>query len=273
MRRYALPLLVAATLLAAGCSGSSSAPKATPEPTAVSGTISLIGTASLDGQGQLTLELVDVSRQPNAVVTSKTETVTSLPAQFSLPFTAGDIDANDLYVLNASLQDAQRKFIMPIQYPVLTHGNAAQVSVQLKPLPTPAEQAMAGFDALKARLGALKYSNGDQSEVGMSRGWQTFRDQAGKVVFVRELEDASNKGFTTTEFAYRDDKPWVVVQAHSAARGQTPSLIERAGWDAAGALVLRERVAGGSKSRLSAVDAKTLYAAAQAMLVKVGGKK
>ena len=80
MRRYVLPLLVAATLLAAGCSGTSSAPKTAPEPTAVSGTISLIGTTPLDGQGQLTLELVDVSRQPNAVVTSKTETVTSLPA-------------------------------------------------------------------------------------------------------------------------------------------------------------------------------------------------
>ncbi len=270
MRRHALPLLLAATLFAAGCSGTSSTPKAAQEPTAVSGTVSVIGGAPLDGQGQLQLELVDVSRQPNVVVTRKTQTVSSLPAGFSLPFAADAISTGDLYVLTANMQDAQRKFVTPIQYPVLTRGNAARVSVQLKPLPTAGEQALAGFEAVKAQLGALKYTNGDQSEVGFSRGWQIFRDKDGKVVFVRELEDAGDKGFTTTEMAYRDGKPWVVVQSVAAKRGQRPRLIRRAGWDASGALVLRERVAAGSSGTLSAAEAKALYGDAQAMLAKAG---
>ncbi|MHB1284320.1 MAG: YbaY family lipoprotein [Metallibacterium scheffleri] len=273
MRRYVLPLLIAATLLAAGCSGSSPTATVAAAPVAVSGTVSVLGTTALDGQGDLQLELVDVSKQPNVVVTSKTQTITTLPADFSLPFAATAINSDDLYVLNASMSDAQRKYITPIQYPVLTRGNSAQISVQLKPLPTPGEQALAGYEALKARIGGLKYTQGDQSEVGMSRGWQVFRDTDGKVVFVRELEDAGTKGFTSTEIAYRDGKPWVVVLLHSAGRGQKPSLVERAGWDAAGTLVLHERSAGGTTTRLDATDARSLYADAQSMLQRAGAGK
>ena len=273
MRRYILPLLIAATLLAAGCSGSSSTPKAAAAPTAVSGTVSILGTAALDGQADLKLQLVDVSKQPNVVVASKTQTVTTLPTSFTLPFAAAAINGDDLYVLDASMSDTRRKYITPIQYPVLTRGNSAQISVQLKPLPTPGERALAGYEALKARIGGLKYTQGDQSEVGMSRGWQVFRDADGKVVFVRELEDAGAKGFTSTEIAYRDDKPWVVVLSRSAARGQKPDLVERAGWDADGTLVLHERSAGGATTRLDAAAARSLYADAEAMLVKAGAAK
>jgi putative lipoprotein len=273
MRRYALPLLIAAVLLAAGCSQSSSTSTPSAAPTAVSGTVSVLGNTTLDGQGDLKLDLVDVSKQPNVVVASKTQSITTLPADFSLPFAATAIDSADLYVLDASMSDAQRKFITPIQYPVLTHGNSAQISVQLKPLPTPGERALAGFEALKARIGGLKYTQGDQSEVGMSRGWQVFRDSDGKVVFVRELEDAGPKGFTNTEIAYRDGKPWVVVLSHSAARGQKPSLVERAGWDAQGTLVLHERNAGGTTSRLDAAEAHNLYADAESMLRRAGAGK
>ncbi len=270
MRRLALPLLIAATLIAAGCSNSSSTPKAAAAPTAVSGSVSVIGDTALVGPGQLELQLVDVSKQPAAVVTQKTETITSLPAQFSLPFTVGSLDGADLYVLNASLQDSQRKFVAPIQYPVLTRGNPAQVAIQLKALPTAGEKAMDGFAALKARLGALKYTNGDQSEIGMSRGWQIFRDGDDQVVFIKELEDAGDKGFTSTEMTYRDGKPWVVVQQRAAARGQKPSLTERAGWDADGKLVLAERVAHGQQATLAAADAAALRQQAEAMLAKAG---
>lgn len=273
MRRYALPLVIAATLFVAGCSGNSSTPKVTAAaPTAVSGTVSVIGDVALDGQGQLKLELVDVSKQPNTIITSKTEAVTALPASFSLPFKADEIDANDLYVLTASMGDAQRKYITPIQYPVLTKGSAAQISVQLKAMPTPAEQTMQGYEQIKASIGGLKYTQGDQSEVGMSRGWQIFRDKDGKVVFVRILEDAGDKGFTSTDIAYRNDKPWVVVQSRSAARGQKPKLIERAGWNSDGELVLHERVAGETKGDLDASEAKSLYAEATAMLKRAGVK-
>ena len=274
MRRYALPLLIAAILLAAGCSGSSSTtPRVAAAPTAVSGTVSVLGTTALDGQGDLKLELVDVSKQPNVVVTSKSQTVTALPVDFSLPFAAGAINGSDLYVLSASMSDTQRKYVTPIQYPVLTRGNAAQISVQLKPLPTAGEQALAGYEALKARIGGLKYTQGDQSKVGMSRGWQVFRDTGGKVVFVRELEDAGNKGFTSTEIAYRNDKPWVVVQSRSAARGQKPNLVERAGWDAEGTLVLHERSANGTMTRLDGSNARSLYADAESMLKRAGAGK
>lgn len=273
MRRYALPLVIAATLLAAGCSGNSSTPKAiAAAPTAVSGTVSVIGDVALDGQGQLKLELVDVSKQPNVVVTSKDETVTALPANFSLPFKAGEIDGNDLYVVTASMSDAQRKYTTPIQYPVLTKGNATQVSVQMKAMPTPAEQAMQGYEQIKATIGGLKYTQGDQSEVGMSRGWQIFRDKDGKVVFVRILEDAGDKGFTSTDIAYQNEKPWVVVQSRSAKRGQKPNLVERAGWNGEGDLVLHQRVANGTKGDLDAGESKSLYAEATSMLKRAGVK-
>ncbi len=263
MRRLALPLVFAATLLVAGCSGGASNASNGTSPsqvTAISGTVSLIQPRTLTNQAILKLTLVDVSVQPQTALASKTfQPVGKLPLSFSLAYPSAQINPGDLYVVQAHMVDGDRTFITPIQYPVLTKGGASRVKIRLRALPTPGEQAFSGYKDLKAHLGAMKYTQGSKASVGVASGWQVFRDSTGTLRFIRELEDAGKKGFTSTEIAYLDNKPWVVVKTIRPQRGAKPSRIERAAWNPAGKLVLAKDLNRGQSSVLSAAAAKTLY--------------
>jgi hypothetical protein len=63
--------------------------------------------------------------------------------------------------------------------------------------------------------------------------------------------------------AFLTDKPWVVVKEESAAGGGRPYATARLGWDDSGQLVLKERMANGQSSEVSADDATSVYAHAQ----------
>ncbi len=264
MRRLALPLILAATLLAAGCSGgtsdSSNGSTTAVRATAISGTVSLIQPRTLSDQAILKLKLVDVSVQPQMTLISKTfQPVGQLPLSFSLDYKSAQINPGDLYVVQARMVDGDRTFITPIQYPVLTKGGSARVKIRLRALPTPGEKALSGYQNLKVHLGAMKYTQGSKASVGVASGWQVFRNSSGALRFIRELEDAGNKGFTSTEIAYQDNKPWVVVKTIRPKRGAKPSRIEHAGWNSVGKLVLAKDLDHGKAMVLSAAAAKTLY--------------
>ncbi len=275
MRRLALPLVLTATLLAAGCSSGVSTNTSTAHPVqaaAISGTVSLIQPRTLSKQATLQLQLVDVSVQPQTALASKTfQPVGKLPRSFSLAYRSAQINPGDLYVVQAHMVDGDRTFITPIQYPVLTKGSPTQVTIRLRALPTPGEQAFSGYQNLKAHLGAMKYTQGSKATVGVASGWQVFRDSTGALRFIRKLEDAGTKGFTSTEIAYQNNKPWVVVKTMRPKRGAKASHIERAGWNHAGKLVLAKDVSHGNTEVLSAAAAKTLYV--QGMKMRLLAKK
>ncbi len=284
MRTFVLPVAVAAALLLAGCGGPSSAPGSTnvtpanadASASAITGTVSLDPPRTLSGQARLDLSLVDMSVQPQVAIASKTVMpVGALPLQFSLEFNPQQINPQDLYVVRATMEDGDRHFDTAIAYPVLTKGQPRTVAIQLHAEPTVGDKALAGFEALKSRIGGMKYTEGSAATETVSRGWQTFRDAKGDIRFIREREDAGDKGYTRTDFAYLDGKPWVVVQERlvsSAAR--KPESVARAGWDAQGNLILHRHLVAGANSTLGTDQAQALYSDAEAMLKQVGaGRK
>lgn len=280
MRTFVLPVAVAAALLLAGCGGPSSAPGSTDvtpananaSAGAITGTVSLDPPRTLSGQARLDLSLVDMSVQPQVAIASKTVMpVGALPLQFSLEFNPQQINPQDLYVVHATMEDGDRHFDTAIAYPVLTKGQPRTVAIQLHAEPTVGDKALAGFEALKSRIGGMKYTEGSAATETVSRGWQTFRDAKGDIRFIREREDAGDKGYTRTDFAYLDGKPWVVVQerlASSAAR--KPESVARAGWDAQGNLILHRHLVAGANSMLGTDQAQALYSDAEAMLKHAG---
>jgi hypothetical protein len=70
-------------------------------------------------------------------------------------------------------------------------------------------------------------------------------------------------GRITLKMAYQNDKPWVVVKEESAAGASRPFATSKVGWDESGQLVLKERLANGQLSDVSADEAKSLYNQAQ----------
>jgi hypothetical protein len=63
--------------------------------------------------------------------------------------------------------------------------------------------------------------------------------------------------------AYQNDAPWVVQKEESPAGSNHPYATTKVGWDDKGQLVLRQRVANGQNSEVSAEDAKAIYNHAQ----------
>ena len=87
------------------------------------------------------------------------------------------------------------------------------------------------------------------------------------------MVDYTDKGFTSTDYAYRDGKPWVVVQETKANRDAKPSAVDRAGWDETGALILKQHQAGGKTEVLDAdAAAKLQKQAVEILSLATGGK-
>ena len=195
------------------------------------------------------------------------------PQSFALTFNPDDVDPADLYVVKAELNDGERHYKMALQAPVLPTGAPNQVSIELIAEQTPGEKELADFQAVQKQIGGMKISNGTKLEKDVSRAWQVFR-QNGQVQFIRGRADYGDKGFTSTDYAYKDGKPWVVVQQKKASQDAKPSSTERAGWDENGNLVLKQ-VQSGDKTdnSLSDDEAASLKQQAQDILkLATGGK-
>ncbi|MEO6801142.1 MAG: YbaY family lipoprotein [Rhodanobacter sp.] len=274
MRTTVLSLVSVAALALAGCHGSPSsdqagngspAPAASAAtaqiPSAVSGTISLReGTPQPSDKATLVLNLVDVSSSAagTAPLATQTSPAGTFPQPFKLTFNPADVKPNDLYVVQANLTDGDRHYTMPIQAPVLAKGSKNDsVSIQLLAEQTPGEKLLADFKAEQAQLGAMKASHGTKLETDASRGWQLFR-QDGQVHFIRELVEYTKNGFTSTDYAYKDGKPWFVMQQHKPSRDGQPTSIDRAGWSDDGTLVVKQHQVGSDVTPLDADAADKL---------------
>ena len=290
MRKTVLSLMSVAALALAGCNAPTppqptatdspaSANTAAPANTAVnevSGTISLrSGSAQPSPSATLVLNLVDVSSTAvgSAPLASKTSPAGSFPQPFKLSFNPAEVKPNDLYVIQATLTDGDRHYTMPIQAPVLAKGSKNDgVAIELVAEQTPGEKVMDAFTAEQKQLGAMKVSHGTKLDANVSRGWQLFR-QAGQVEFIRELVDYGDKGFTSTDYAYKDGKPWAIVQETRASRDGKPSAIDRAGWSDDGTLVLKQHQVGSDVQTLDDDAAAKLKKQAMEILsVATGGK-
>ncbi len=282
MRKTVLSLVSVVALALAGCNGSpspdqsgNSNPAATGStavaevPSEVSGTISLrAGSPQPSDKATLVLNLVDVSSSAvgSAPLATQTSPAGTFPQSFKLSFNPADVKPNDLYVVQAILTDGERQYTMPIQAPVLAKGSKNDgVSIQLMAEQTPGEKLLAEFKAEQEQLGAMKTTHGTKLEKDASRGWQLFRLD-GQVEFIRELVEYTKDGFTSTDYAYKDGKPWAVVQQHMPSRDGKPTSIDRAGWSDDGTLVLKQHQLGDDVKPLDADEASKLKQEAMEIL-------
>jgi putative lipoprotein len=285
MRSVVWSLMTVAAVALAGCNNSSdssstnsdngtpaSAPAA--QATNVSGTVSIRGDIKPSAQDSLDIKLVDVTSQGSAPLATKTiAPATTFPQQFELDFNPANVVPNDMYVVEATLTDGDRHYVMPLQQPVLTQGHPANnVAVELMPEQTPGEKMLAAFQNAQKQIGGLKRSSGTKLEPNASRAWQVFRDGL-EVKFIRELVDYGDKGFTSTDYAYKDGKPWVVQQKKMPSQNAKPTSTDTAGWGDDGTLVLKTHDAGGTSGTLSDSDAGNLQQQAKDILnLATGGK-
>ncbi|OOG43527.1 DUF1481 domain-containing protein [Rhodanobacter sp. C05] len=282
MRKTVLSLMSVATLALAGCnnapstSPSTDAASSTSTDTAVatkvanevSGTISVRGPVQPSANAQLVINLADVSSDAAgaAPLASKTSPAGTFPQPFQLTFNPADVKPDHLYVVKVVVTDGDRHFVMPIQAPVLAKGNKNDgVSIELIAEQTQGEKVLAAFTADQKQLGAMKVTHGTKLEPNASRGWQLFR-QAGEIQFIRELVDYGDKGFTSTDYAYKDGKVWAVVQQTMANSGAKPSSIDRAGWSDDGTLVLKQHEVGSDVQTLDDDMAAKLHRQAMDIL-------
>lgn len=260
MRSVVWSLISVATLALVGCNSSSDAQSGDDAAqgsvaSAVTGTVALRGDAQVSAGAKLEINLVDVSQQGSSPLATKTvQPAGQFPQQFKLDIKPEQVNANDLYVVQASLVDGERHYSMPLQAPVLTKGAPAQVSIQLVGEQTEGEKELAAFKQLQSRIGGLKVSNGTKLETGVSRGWQVFRDGT-EVKFIRELVDYGNKGFTSTDFAYKNGKPWVAEQQKKSSKDAKPTSVDTAGWSDAGDVVIKQHTADGKTDNSLSDDA------------------
>jgi len=277
MRKLAVASLLVVPLLLAGCGasnepgGASSAATSTTSAgtpasaaTAVTGTVTVENPPSaITPQATLELSLVDVTQQPGVTVNKQDFNPPKFPQAFRIAFSPSAINANDLYVLKATMQDNGRSYSTKLQQPVLTHGQSANVNLTLVAEPTAAEKMLADFESAKRQTGGMKVKSGTSSKIGESHSWQVFSDVHG-VEFVIEQVNLADKGFTKTEYAYRNNLPWVVVQQQMPKQDAPPTSTAKVGWDDNGVLVLNQQISGGKTDKVSDDEAKSLHNQAEA---------
>jgi putative lipoprotein len=270
MRSVVWSLMTVAAVALAGCNNSSGpspsadtdgkpAAAASAAATGVSGTITLRGDIKPSDQDKLVISLVDVTAQGSAPLATKTiAPATTFPQPFELSFNQSNVAPNDLYIVQVELTDGDRHYTMPLQAPVLTQGHpTSNITIELAPEQTPGEKLFASFQGLQKQIGGMKRTAGTKLEPNASRAWQVFRDGT-EVKFIRELVDYGDKGFTSTDYAYKDGKPWVVQQQKKANQSAKATSVDTAGWGDDGSLVLKTHEAGGSSQPLSDSDAASL---------------
>jgi putative lipoprotein len=275
MRILMLFALLALALLA-GCDSQNAptqqAPAAPAIADTVSGSVMLREPRGLSQDSRLELRVVDVAN-PGLVLAQKTITPANQPPiQFNLPIDTSKVDARRTYAVEAMLVDGERRYLPVLQYPVLTRGAPAQVDITVAPEATPAEKMYEEFKKAFGQIGGMKTFNGSSLNDSSTTAWDAFV-QANKVQVVREINDLDNdKGRVTYKMAFQNDKPWVVQKEESPAGSNRPYATTKVGWDEHGQLVLKERVANGQNSEVSAEDAKTIYDHAQQALATAQAK-
>lgn len=291
MRKTVLSLMSIAALALVGCNAPNSSQQtgadapasshsagAAKVPSEVSGTISLTpGTPQPSANATLVLNLANVSSSAAGAppLATKTAPAGSFPQPFKLSFNPADVKPNDLYVVQVILTDGDRHYSMPIQAPVLAKGSKNDsVTIQLVAEQTPAEKLLADFTTEKQQLGGMKVSNGTKLEKDASRSWQVFRKD-GKTAMILELVEYTEKSkdFTSTYYAYKDGKPWAIVQESKPSRDGKATATDRAAWSDDGSLVVKQHQVGSDVQELSADAIASLKKQAEAIYALSGAAK
>jgi putative lipoprotein len=285
MRKFlVVPLLVVPFVLA-GCgssqsngasAGASAADDSAPAAggpvsaaTAITGSVALAtpGTRIQPG-AKLQLSLIDVSQQPGVTINQQNVDAPQFPQAIHIPFTEGQINAKDLYVLQATMDANGRTWSTKLQQPVLTHGQPATVNLTLVPEPTASEKMLDDFNQAKRQTGGMTVKSGTSSKIGEARSWQVFSDLHG-IEFIIEQVNETDKGFTKTEYAYRDGLPWVVVQTAMPKPDAPATSVTQVGWGGQeGQVVLNQVKQGDKTTTVSAAAAKALHQQAEAQYKK-----
>lgn len=285
MRSVVWSLMTVAAVALAGCNNSSGpsssadtdgkpASASTAAATSVSGTITLRGDIKPSDQDKLVISLVDMTAQGSAPLATKTiAPATTFPQTFELSFSPANVAPNDLYVVQVELTDGDRHYTMPLQAPALTQNHpTSNIAIELAPEQTPGEKMLAAFQNVQRQIGGMKRTAGTKLDPNASRAWQVFRDGT-ELKFIRELVDYGDKGFTSTDYAFKDGKPWVVQQQKKASQSAKATSVDTAGWGDDGSLVLKTHEAGGSTQPLSDSDAANLQQQSKEILnLATGGK-
>ena len=130
-------------------------------PASVTGTVTYRQRIALPPNAEITVKLVDVSRQDVAATELATQTIVSggnqVPFAFTLPYDPATIDQRNTYAVQAQIRvDGQLTFISMQQYPVITRGNPTTVEVVVEPVsggtPSQLPDTGAGFAGLLLAL-------------------------------------------------------------------------------------------------------------------------
>ena len=115
-------------------------------PAGVSGTVTYRQRIALPPNAEITVKLVDVSRQDVAATELAIHTIVSggnqVPFPFTLTYDPAAIDQRNTYAVQAQIRvDGQLTFMSMQQYPVITRGNPTTVEVVVEPVSggTPSE--------------------------------------------------------------------------------------------------------------------------------------
>lgn len=259
------PIALLGLSLLAGCSAPPPPPPPAVAPIAssVSGTVMLREPRELSYQARVELRVIDVATPAAPLAQTVIPNASRPPVSFNVPIDAAKVDPKRTYSVDAVLIDGDRRYLPVLQYPVLTNHAPSRVDIIVAPEPTPAEKLFDAYKKAYAQVGTMKQISGSSMGETSSTAWDAFVSN-GKVHVVREITDLDNdKGRITLKMAFQNDKPWVVVKEESAAGASRPFATSKVGWDEGGSLVLKERLANGQLSDVSADEAKALYNQAQ----------
>jgi putative lipoprotein len=265
MKTQLLAALLGAGLFA-GCSQQPPPPPpAAPTiASAITGTVMLAEPRELSNQARVELKVVDVKQPATPLAQIVIPSASRPPIQFTLPIDARQVDPKGIYAVDAVLVDGDRRYLPVLQSPVLTDAHhTSSVQIIVKAEATPAEKMFDAYRKAYSQVATMKQISGSSMGETSSTAWDAFLSN-GKVHLVREITDLDNdKGRISVKMAFQNDKPWVVVKEESAAGSTRPFSTSKVGWDENGQLVLKERMANGQISEVSADEAKALYNQAQ----------
>ncbi len=270
------PVVLALTIALAACGGAAP-PAQTPvgatpaEPVAatgaqVTGTVVSDQPALLGAGASLVTRLLDVTRvdaEP-IVVTTGSQPVTALPAEFALAYDDDQLSSDRDYAVDAQVMEGVTvKFVSIGRVPVLTKGKQSRVNIQLAQAMTsavrdPAVELLKEYTDLEQRLGGLERF-ADSRIVGpegkeVAIGWDGFADDSG-VRMVREtVSNGDGSGRFTRKFAWKDGKLWVATR-------ERDGVSVRLGWASDGSLLIKEN--NGSADEAAAAEAADLSKAAK----------
>lgn len=210
--------------------GAQAAPAVAPGTT-INGTVTFHDQIPIAQGAKLDVKLVDIA-QPEVPLAEKTfEVGGEPPFTFALDFDPSKVSATRTYVINALLQDGDRRFVPALNSPVLTHGAGTSAQVVLNAEATPAEKLKEEFKKLQAHIGGMKTVNGTYTTDTASIGWDAFAE-GGTVRYVRVNTVLDAGGRSAVYYGFTKEGKLMMVQQKGGAM---------VGWDADGNVLVNEK--------------------------------